>query len=109
MILLDDQPLIGSEIINKLIDSYRLSRRNIIITVHLRHIGLPVIFNCQYRSELLSTSDQIDKEVIRKHHTDVVEVSVGSPNILIDIDTYQEYQAVKAYLNEGVIKDGRYF
>ncbi|MDQ1279446.1 MAG: molybdenum cofactor cytidylyltransferase [Thermoproteota archaeon] len=98
MVLLGDQPLIDSDIINKLIDSYRLSQHGIVIPVHLGHRGHPIIFDRQYRDELLSISDQIAREVIKAHSEDVFEVNVDSSKIFVDIDTFQDYTAVKAQI-----------
>lgn len=92
MLLLGDQPFIGTHIIDKLIDSYRENRCGIIIPVYNGERGHPVIFDIMYREELLSISDRSARVVIGKHVHDILEINVDSPDILRDIDTPQEYQ-----------------
>jgi molybdenum cofactor cytidylyltransferase len=101
MLLLGDQPFIHPNIINKLIESYRASRHGIVIPVFNGQRGHPVIFDSQYRKELLSISDHGAKEVVNKHTTDIFEVKVDSSKILTDIDTPQEYQEAKNKLDNG--------
>ena len=99
MLLLGDQPFIGTNIIDKLIDSYG-DKHGIVIPVYNGRRGHPVIFNSRYRKELLSISDQGAKGVIKKYAHDIFEVHVDSPNVLIDIDTPQDYQEAKRQAEE---------
>ena len=92
MLLLGDQPFIGPDIINNLIDSYHTGRHGIIVPVYNWQRGHPVIFDTKYKKELLSIDGQGAKEVIEKHAYDIFEVHVDSPNVLTDIDTPQDYQ-----------------
>ena len=92
MLLLGDQPFIGPDIINNLIDSYHAGRHGIIVPVYNGQRGHPVIFDSRYKKELLSISDRGAKEVTEKHTHDIFEIHVVSPNILTDIDTPQDYQ-----------------
>ena len=43
----------------------------------------------------MSISDQGAKEVINRHLDDILEVPVDSSNILVDIDTPQEYEKAR--------------
>jgi molybdenum cofactor cytidylyltransferase len=95
MILLGDQPLIDTNVINKLIDSYRAGKHGIMIPVYNGRRGHPVIFDARYREELLFIGDQGAREVVYKHAADIFEVQIDSPNILADMDTPQDYQEAK--------------
>ena len=92
MLLLGDQPFIGPEVINNLIDAYHAGRHGIIVPIYNGQRGHPVIFDSRYKKELLSIDGQGAKEVIEKHTHDIFEVRVDSANVLIDIDTPQDYQ-----------------
>ena len=92
MLLLGDQPFIGPDVINNLIDSYHAGRHGIIVPVYNGQRGHPVIFDSRYKKELLSIGDRGAKEVTEKHTHDIFEIHVESPNILTDIDTPQDYQ-----------------
>jgi|WetSurMetagenome_2_1015567.scaffolds.fasta_scaffold504897_2 molybdenum cofactor cytidylyltransferase len=100
MLLLGDQPFISTNVIDKLIDSYRAGRHGIVIPVYDGHRGHPVIFDLRYKGELLSIRDQGAREVIHKHAQDTFEVCVDSPNVLNDIDTPQDYQEAKKQTGE---------
>lgn len=95
MLLLGDQPFISVNIIDKLISYYHTVRHGIIIPVYDGRRGHPVIFDTQYKNELLLISDQGAKEVVNKHASDIYEVPVDSSNILVDIDTPPEYEEAR--------------
>jgi len=92
MLLLGDQPFIGSAIINKLIDSYQTDKHGIIIPVYDGRRGHPVVFDVKYKKELLAIGDGGAKVVVENHVPDILEVSQDSPEVLTDIDTSQDYQ-----------------
>jgi molybdenum cofactor cytidylyltransferase len=100
MILLGDQPLIDTNVINKLIDSYRAGKHGIMIPVYNGRRGHPVIFDARYKEELLSIGDQGAREVVYKHAADIFEVQIDSPNILADLDTPHDYQEAKKQVGE---------
>jgi molybdenum cofactor cytidylyltransferase len=95
MVLLGDQPFIDTKVIDTLIASYREGRQGITIPVHNGRRGHPVIFDSQYREELLSISDQGAREVVKKHTENIFEVRMDSPNVLNDMDTPQDYQEAR--------------
>ena len=92
MLLLGDQPFIGPDIIDKLMDSYQTSKNGIIIPVYAGKRGHPVIFSAKYKKELLAIGDGGAKVVVDNHVRDILEVRVDSAEVLTDIDTPQDYQ-----------------
>jgi molybdenum cofactor cytidylyltransferase len=100
MVLLGDQPHIGTAVIDKLIDSYQGGGHGIVIPVYDGRRGHPVIFGSRYREELLSIGDQGAREVVRRHSDDILEVPTDTPGVLTDIDTPQEYQEAKKRAEE---------
>jgi len=101
MVLLGDQPFIDTKVIDTLIASYRAGRQGITIPVHNGRRGHPVIFDSQYREELLSISDQGAREIVKKHTENIFEVRMDSPNVLNDIDTPQDYQEARKQAGES--------
>jgi molybdenum cofactor cytidylyltransferase len=95
MLLLGDQPFIGSDIINKLIDCYQKGTHGIIIPVYDGKKGHPVIFDARYKPELLTIGEGGAKVVVDNHVPDIFEIVVESPEILTDIDTPQDYQKAR--------------
>ncbi len=100
MILLGDQPLIDTHVIDTLIDAYRAGRHGITIPVYNGRRGHPVIFDARYRAELLSIGDQGAREVVNKHAADIFEVPMDTPTVLTDMDTPQDYQEAKKQAGE---------
>ena len=92
MLLLGDQPCIGPDIINHLVDRYQTGKYGIIIPVYNGKRGHPVIFDAKHKQELLGIGDGGAKIVVDNHADDVLAVSLDSPEILADIDTPQDYQ-----------------
>lgn len=92
MIMLGDQPLIGKEIVDTLIEMFLKSNQGIIVPVYEGRRGHPIIFDVKYKSELLSLKDDIGgRKVIETHLQDILEVEVNSPGVIIDIDNKADY------------------
>jgi molybdenum cofactor cytidylyltransferase len=99
MLLLGDQPFIGPDTVNKLIDHYHTGKHGIIIPVYNGKRGHPVIFDAKYKKELLTIGDGGAKVIVDNHLLDILEVPMDSPEILTDIDTPQDYQKVVGQAN----------
>jgi molybdenum cofactor cytidylyltransferase len=87
-----DQPLIPPETVNKVIEAWRKSGKGIVIPVTSGKRGHPLLVDRKYRDEI----EKLDNEkglrsLAEKFQSDVLEVEVDSPEILIDIDTQQDY------------------
>jgi len=93
LIVLGDQPLISSEIINLVIDSYNEKDAGIVAPVYKGTIGHPVCFNLnKYRDRLLGLSgDKGAKVIVEANTDDFFGVDVSSNNILVDIDDEENY------------------
>jgi molybdenum cofactor cytidylyltransferase len=93
MILLGDQPLVGKEIINRLLAELGRGDRGIIVPVYDNIRGHPVIFTPLYRDELLALQGDVGgKEIVRDHAEDVTEVNIDSEAVICDIDDRDDYQ-----------------
>lgn len=87
-----DQPLISPAITDMLISAYRNSSRGIIIPVHNGRRGHPLLVGSRYRNEImLLDNNEGLKGLAQKFPEDVLEVEVGTPDILTDIDTQDDY------------------
>ena len=92
MIVLGDQPLIGKEIINKLVEAFARSRHGIVAPVYKRRRGHPVIFTIKYKTELSRLAGDIGaKEIVEAHPEDILEVEVNSESVITDIDNDADY------------------
>ena len=92
LILLGDQPMISVSVIDKLITSYFRSGKGIIQATYQGKRGHPVIIDKKYFSEILGLKEGKNlRDLIRDHPGDTSEVDTGSPEILRDIDTIEDY------------------
>ncbi len=99
MVLLGDQPQLGTPVINLVIDRYLKSDRGIVMPVYGGKRGHPVIFDKKYRGELMAIHGEGAREVLRRHPDDVLGVPVDTEKVLIDLDTAEEYDNVRRQEN----------
>jgi molybdenum cofactor cytidylyltransferase len=87
-----DQPLITSNVINKVIDAYRLTGKGIVIPIHKKKRGHPVLISRKYCFEIESLDPLVGlRSLASQFPDDVLEVDTDDPGILRDFDTYEEY------------------
>jgi molybdenum cofactor cytidylyltransferase len=92
MVFLGDQPLIPISVIDCLIEGYRESQKGILLPVHKRKRGHPVLIDLKYKHEVLTLSPGIGlRALVHGHPEDVQEIEVDTPHILKDIDKPEDY------------------
>ncbi len=93
MVLLGDQPMIGSNIMNKLIETYRTSWKEIIVATYKGKRGHPILFGSKYKSVVMELSKENSlKDLLLAYPEDIAEMETDSPEILRDIDTEKDYK-----------------
>ena len=92
LVCLGDQPLIPVFVIDRIIDSYKESKKGIIIPVYKKKRGHPVLINAEYMEEVETLDVNIGlRALMRRHPQDICEVDVDTPAILKDIDNKDDY------------------
>ena len=87
-----DQPLISPLIVNEVINAWRESGKGIVIPVCGGKRGHPILIDRKYRDEIEKLKDEDGlRSLSVKFSDDVLEVAVDSPEILMDIDTQEDY------------------
>lgn len=95
LIALGDQPLIRSEVVDRLISTYQECGKGIIVPVYGEMAGHPVIFDMKYREELLAlTGDKGGKAIVTAFPDDVAQVEVDTASVIYDVDKWEDYQQV---------------
>ena len=99
MICLADMPFINTSEINKLIHAYAQNRINekrlIVIPVYQGHRGNPVLFSTEFREDILEHKIEYGcKGVIMNNFESVKEIEMDDENMLLDVDTMEDYQSV---------------
>jgi len=96
MIALADMPAVRPATLSMLCAQFREhGGSSIIVPVHEKQQGNPVIFPGSLRSELLRLDgDRGAKEILRKHNDRVVRVPTEDPGVCMDVDTMEAYEAM---------------
>jgi molybdenum cofactor cytidylyltransferase len=97
LFLLGDQPLIGPEIIDAILDAYASTGGPIVMPAYDGQRGNPVLFDCSLWPELGQIGgDQGARGVLRAHAREIVEVPVSGVHHTDDIDTPEDYERLRA-------------
>jgi molybdenum cofactor cytidylyltransferase len=93
MILPADVALIDPESISRVVEEYRKSRNRIVIASHQQHSGHPILIDRTLFPEVSEIDEETQglKAVINHHRSEIKYVEVGTENVLIDIDTREEF------------------
>jgi molybdenum cofactor cytidylyltransferase len=93
LIILGDQPLITSQLIDALIATRRATGKSIIAPLYHGRRGNPVLFDAGLFTELLTTSgDEGGRSVIERHRQELATVEMDDPMANYDVDTWEAYQ-----------------
>lgn len=94
LISLVDQPMIKTDLINKLIEAYGDGSKGIIIPTYQGKHGHPVIVSTNYVEEIMQLDEASPeglKAFINAHKDDWLEVRVETSAVIEDMDTPEEY------------------
>jgi len=102
LVVLGDQPAVSSAIINKIIDAFKRIKKGIVLPVYKNNRGHPVLIDMKYRDEVENLSPDVGfRDLVYNHPEDILEVEVGTPGILQDIDDMEDYR--RGLKNKGQI------
>ncbi len=92
LIFLGDQPLISENAIRKVVEAWHNSGKSIVIPLYEGKRGHPPLYDLKLRNELEHLDPSVGlRSVAQKFPEEIDEVETGSPGILKDIDTRDEY------------------
>lgn len=95
VLMLCDQPFVSTQIIDRLVASYRATGKSIIASEYAEISGVPALFSRALFSELTALSDDVGAKQVIKQHAQAV-FGVPFPEGAIDIDTPKDYEAFQA-------------
>jgi molybdenum cofactor cytidylyltransferase len=95
LVFLGDQPGIPSATIAAVVDAYRATGKGLVLPVHGRAGGHPLLVDTKYRAaiECLDTGSGL-KGLLALHPGDVARIEVGAGGIPPDIDTPDDYRRI---------------
>ena len=97
LIVLGDQPLITSQMLDTLIDTKHQTGKRIIASLYNGKRMSPTLFGKSLFPELLEiTGDEGGRAVLERHRAEIAKVEHGDESASIDVDTWEAYQQVVA-------------
>jgi len=103
LVILGDQPLMTSMIMDTLIATWRATGKRIVAPLYDGRRGNPVLFDVSLFAELLQTTgDEGGRSIIEGHRQDMATVEMGNAKASYDVDTWEAYQQVlQLWENKG--------
>jgi len=101
MFLLGDQPLVDSNLIDRLLAGFWESEKDICVPVHNGRRGNPTLFSRKFYDQLLTVSGDIGaREIIQAHPADVLSIEIEDPLPFFDIDTETDIDTLRTILKK---------
>jgi len=102
LIVLGDQPHIGSEVINRLVEGFHRRDRSIVVPVFSGRRGHPVLFGRIFWDRLRALRGDVGgRELLNRYPREVYQVEVDDPGILADIDRPEDVKKEEASHRTG--------
>lgn len=102
MFLLGDQPLVGTALIDTLVECFLAERPMAVVPVHQGRPGNPAVIGRELmRQASALTGDIGARRLLKEHARHVREVEVDDPALLRDVDTMDDYLALLATRQPG--------
>ena len=102
LVTLVDVPLVKPSTVRAVIDAWRASRAPIVRPVDGDRHGHPVVFDRSVFEELRKADMTVGaKAIFAAHRSEIVDVHVVDPGAFEDLDTPEDYERLKRYLQTG--------
>jgi molybdenum cofactor cytidylyltransferase len=99
MISLADQPLVSPGTIDLLVKAYLASDKAFCVPVYHGRRGHPVIIGREFDGEVMKlTGDRGAREILAAWPDLVLEIGVGSDEVLVDIDRIEDIHVIRSRL-----------
>jgi molybdenum cofactor cytidylyltransferase len=95
LIALVDQPMIKSDLINKLILAFEEGEKGIVLPTYGGKHGHPIIINTGYVDDIMQLDENAEgglRDLINANRGDWLEVAVDTQDVIEDIDSPEDYQ-----------------
>lgn len=97
MISLADQPLVGPQTIDLLVETYLASDMAFCVPTCRGRRGHPVIIGREFDSDVMKLiGDRGARDILARRPELVLEVEVGSDEILVDLDRMEDFEAIRS-------------
>ena len=101
MVALGDQPSVTSKLIDRMVQSFAATEKQILVPSYDGRRGHPVLFSANYRDEILTQYNNVGlRGLLRAHPDDVFELNVSSSAVLSDMDCPEDYRRQLALIEK---------
>ena len=101
LVALGDQPSVTSKLIDRMVQSFAATEKQILVPVYDGKRGHPVLFSAGYRDEILTQYGDVGlRGLLHAHPDEVFELSVPSSAVLSDMDWPEDYRRELALIEE---------
>jgi molybdenum cofactor cytidylyltransferase len=95
LVMLGDQPLVSTRLLDQLITIYMAGGKKIVAPAYQGKRGNPVLFDASLFPELMQVGgDEGGRGVIQQHMQDMTTIEVDDMKASYDVDTWEAYQQV---------------
>jgi molybdenum cofactor cytidylyltransferase len=95
VLTLVDQPQIGADLINRVIETYEETPTIIVIPTYEGKNGHPILLDISLKEEILSMDpEQSLRQIVRAHPDQIACVEVSSRAVLEDCDLPEDYERI---------------
>jgi len=94
-VVLADQPGVGPDIFDRLVNEFRkiTPQKGIVLPTFRGRRGHPALFSAKYRKEAFSIKGDVGfRQILQEHPEDILSVEMETDSILQDIDTPDDYR-----------------
>jgi molybdenum cofactor cytidylyltransferase len=96
LFILGDQPLVGPEVMNALVECYRQQSAPIIIPTYQGNRGNPVLIDRVVFPRIESLEGDVGARILFDAYGDRLhEIEMGNENIMFDVDTLGDYARLR--------------
>ena len=93
LVALVDQPQIGADVFNLVIETYLAEQPLMVLPVYEGRTGHPIVLDLKLRDEILEMdTEQGLRQVVSSHRNQTRLVEVPSGTVLLDFDTPEDYR-----------------
>jgi molybdenum cofactor cytidylyltransferase len=96
VIAVSDQPFVGSDLLNRLVESYQATQSPIVASVYANTLGVPALFDRSFFTALMTIDRDVGARGLIEQNAEKV-VRVPFPDGAIDVDTPAQYQQLCAH------------
>lgn len=102
LVVLGDQPFLQPGTVDRLIDAYSRSKRQVVVPVYRGRRGNPVLFDRSLFPQIMQIRGDVGaKSVVQANQDVLLEVPVEDPGVAADIDTPADYEGTAPPAKEG--------